>query len=61
VREALSVFRSYWQWSYLRDEQQAALVALSELCSGSPSVSIREEALAIFSEVTSAEEKEGSG
>ncbi len=56
VREALSVFRSYCQWSYLRSEQQEALTALAELSTRSGSPSIREEALAILAEITASEE-----
>jgi hypothetical protein len=56
VREALSVFRPYWQWSYLRSEQQQALTALSELSRSSGSPTIREEALTILSEIIAQEE-----
>jgi hypothetical protein len=56
VREALSVFLSYWQWSYLRSEQEQAFAALSELCRRGVSSSIREEALTILSEITASEE-----
>jgi hypothetical protein len=56
VREALSVFRSFWQGSYLRSEQEQAFAALSDLCRRSGSSSIREEALAILAEITASEE-----
>jgi hypothetical protein len=56
VSEALSVFRSYWHWSYLRSEQEQAFAALSALCRRGGSSSLREEALAILSEITASEE-----
>jgi hypothetical protein len=61
VREALSVFRSFWQWSYLRSEQEQAFAALSALCRRGGSSSIRQEALAILSEITAPQEQGGEG
>jgi hypothetical protein len=61
VREALSVFRSYWEWSYLRSEQEQAFAALSALCRRGVSSSIREEAMAILSEITAPQEQGGEG